>query len=166
MDEKLDWIEKQAAENLKFRLQVREELAKDANNLLTILLAAIGAIVAFAIESSSEEQITPLLMGAIAMTVWLMLVATILVLKCIMTSTLIPPGNEPRNLLLDGYTLGQIKKFELENVQNSIDQTASRNRNIAYWLDKARLSAVASPLIFILALVFEIYLGNLCALAV
>lgn len=166
MDEKIDWIEKQAAENLKFRLQVRETLAKEANNLLTILLAAIGAIVAFAIKNSSEEQITPLLMGAIAMTGWLMLIATILVLKCIMTSTLIPPGNEPKNLLLDGYTLEQIKKFELENVQNSIDQTALRNRNIAYWLDKARLSAVASPLIFILVLVFEIYLGNLCALAV
>jgi hypothetical protein len=165
VDEKIDWVEKQAAENLKFRLQNRETLAKEANNLLAILLAAIGAIVAFAIKNSSEGQITPLLIGAISMTGWLMLIATILVLKCIMTSTLIPPGNEPRNLLLDGYTLEQLKKFELDNVQNSIDQTASRNQNIAYWLDKARLSAVASPLVFILVLAFGTYLENLCALA-
>jgi len=165
VDEKIDWIEKQAAENLKFRLQVRETLAKEANNLLAILLAAIGAMVAFAIENASEEQITPLLIGAIFMTVWLMLIATILVFKCIVTSALIPPGNEPKNLLLDEYTLEQLKKFELENVQNSINQTASRNQKIAGWLDIARLSAVASPLIFIVALVFGTYLGNLCALA-
>ena len=163
MNEKIDWIEKQAAENLKFRLLVRETLAKEANNLLAILLAAIGAIVAFAIKNASEGEITPLLIGAISMTGWLMLIATVLVLKCIMSSTLIPPGNEPKNLLLDGYTLEKLKKFELENVQNSIDQTASRNQNIAYWLDKARLSAVASPLVFILGLALGICLGNLGA---
>lgn len=163
MNDKIEWVEKQAAENLKFRLQVRETLAKEANNLLTILLAAIGAIVAYAIKNASEWQTNPMLIGAIATTGWLMLIATILVMKCIMTSTLIPPGNEPKNLLLEAYALDQLKKFELENVQNSIDQTAYRNQGIAYWLDKTRLATVSSPLVFILALASATYLENLCA---
>ncbi len=36
LSEKIDWIEKQAAENLKFRLQNCEMLSKEANNLLTL----------------------------------------------------------------------------------------------------------------------------------
>lgn len=59
IDEKIEWLEKRTVENLKFRLQVRETLAKEANNLLAILLA-----VTFAINNFREERITLLLMGS------------------------------------------------------------------------------------------------------
>jgi hypothetical protein len=164
MSDKLDWIEKQAAENLKFRLQICETLAKDANNLLTVLIAAIGAVVAYAINSVSDDNLNMLSIGAIAMTAWLMLVATGLVVKCIVTTDLMPPGNEPKNLSLNGYSLEQIRKFELDNVQNSINHVAIRNQNTVYWLDKARLAAVASPIVFILAAaVFWIHQNVPCA---
>lgn len=162
MNEKVNWIEKQAAENLKFRLQICETLAKDANNLLTILIAAIGTVVAYAIKNAGEGSINSLLIGAIAMAAWLMIVAVVLVLKCIMTSDLFPPGNEPSNLMLENYTLEQIKNFELENVEKSIIHTKNRNQKTAYWLDKARLAAIASPLIFIFSFVF--HHGIFCAL--
>jgi len=151
MSSKIDWIEKQAAENLKFRLQICETLAKDANTLLTVLITAIGAVVAYAIKNAENNGDSTLLTGAVAMAAWLMIVAFILVFKCIMTSELMPIGNEPKKLNLENYTLDQIKGFELENVQNSITHTAKRNQKTAYWLDKARLATLSSPLVFILA---------------
>lgn len=163
LSEKIDWIEKQAAENLKFRLQNCETLSKEANNLLTLLLAAIGAVVAYAIKSVGNETLNSLLVAAISTGAWLVLVAMILVVKCIMTSELIPLGNEPKNLMLEDYSLDQIKVFELDNVQDSINKMAFRNGNTAYWLDKARLAAVLSPLIFILTWAFWTYLESLCA---
>lgn len=150
MDEKIDWIERQAAENLKFRLQICETLAKDANTLLTILVTAIGAVVAYAIKNTENNNDNALLVGAIVMAAWLMVIAFVLVFKCIMTSEIIPIGNEPKNLNLENYTLEQIKGFELENVQISITHTAFRNQNTAFWLDKARLGLLVSPVIFIL----------------
>ena len=166
MSAKIDWIEKQAAENLKFRLQICETLAKDANTLLTILITAIGAVVAYAIKSTENNGDSALLAGTIAMGAWLMIIALILVFKCIMTSKLIPIGNEPKKLNLENYNLEEIKVFELENVQNSIIHTAKRNQKTAYWLDKARLATVSSPLVFILIWVFWFYLENgLCAQA-
>ena len=162
MCEKIDWIEKQAAENLKFRLQICETLAKDANNLLMVLLTAIGAVVAYAIKNAGGGELNSLLVGAIALTAWLMVIATFLVFKCIMTSDLMPPGNDPKHLMLEDYTLEQIKGFELENVQNSINHTARRNQKTAYWLDKARFASVTSPLIFILAWAFWTCLESPC----
>jgi hypothetical protein len=98
MSAKIDWIEKQAAENLKFRLQICETLAKDANTLLTILIAAIGAVLAYAIKNTENNGDSALLAGAVAMAAWLMVIAFILVFKCIMTSKLMPIGNEPKKL--------------------------------------------------------------------
>ena len=164
MSEKIDWIEKQAAENLKFRLQNCETLAKEANNLLTVLIAAIGAGVAYSIKNAEAGSEAALLVGSIATVTWLMAVAFVLVFKCIRTSLIIPIGNEPKNLSLESYTLEQIKGFELENVQNSIDHMAKRNGNTAHWLDKARFAAIASPLVFILAVaVFWIHQNVPCA---
>jgi hypothetical protein len=127
---------------------------------LTVLITAIGAVVAYAIKNAENSGNNALLVGALAMAAWLMIIALILVFKCIMTSELTPIGNEPKKLNLEKYTLDQIKVFELDNVQNAITHTAKRNRKTAYWLDKARLATVSSPLVFILAWVFWIYLGN------
>lgn len=167
MNEKIDWIEKQAAENLKFRLQICETLAKDSNSLLTILITAIGAIVAYVIKNIENNGDNALLAGAIVTTIWLMVVATVLVFQCIMTSELIPIGNEPKKLNLENYTLEEIRTFELENVQNTITHTAQRNQNTAYWLDKVRFATVLSPLSFIVGMAaFWIHQNAPCALVV
>lgn len=150
MSVKLDWIEKQAADNLRFRLNVCEILAKESHQLLMLLLAGIGAVLAYIINNALAGLSAALLAAAINLAIWLMVAAFVLVYQCIMTADLMPLGNEPKNLLLKGYTLLQIKEFELQNVQASIEHTISRNRHTAYWLDKCRLAAIISPIIFML----------------
>ena len=168
INKKIEWVEKQAAENLRFRLQNCEILAKEANSLLTILLTAIGAMVAYSIKTFPENSVPDLLLGAIITTIWLMLIAVILVVKCVVTSEITPTGNEPNNLLLDDYSLEEIRKFELDNVQESINKVSLRNKKTAYWLDLCRKAAIASPLLFILGAAWVHLLGlfaSVCARA-
>ena len=42
MNDLIDWAEKSGLENLRFRLQNAETLAKEASSTLTILLAGMG----------------------------------------------------------------------------------------------------------------------------
>lgn len=156
--ELLEWIEKQASTNLNYRLQSFESLAKDANSLLNIMFAAIGAIVAFCIKHNPTGINDGLLVASLMLLVWLMAVAFLLVFKCIMTSEFLPPGNEPRHLKVDGYSFESIRTYELENVQFSIDCIVKVIERMAFWLDKVRFLMILSPLIFILAYAFHAYL--------
>jgi len=149
MKELLDWAEKAALENLKFRLQTCEALAKDAGTTLTILLAGLGGTLAYAMKGAEASATSALTVGAGVMAFWLMIVAAVLIVKCIMTAPIWPPTNEPKNLYQKNYALDDLREVELENVQQRIEQTAERNINTAMWLDRVRLMAVASPLIFL-----------------
>jgi hypothetical protein len=149
MNEILDWAEKAGLENLKFRLQTCDTLAKDAGTTLTVLLAGLGATLAYAMKGAEESTSSALTVGAGAMAGWLMFVASVLICKCITTTPIWPPTNEPRNLYQKTYAWDDLREVELENLQKRIDQTAERNLHIAMWLDRVRLMAVASPLIFL-----------------
>lgn len=94
----LDYAEKAGQENIKFRLQNAETLAKEASSSLTILLAGIAASMAYAIKGFEQTQATHLTIGAAALAIWLMIVATTLVFFCILTTKLDVPFNEPMNL--------------------------------------------------------------------
>ena len=50
MTDLLDWVEKQALENLRFRIQDADNLTKESNTTLTILLAGMGASLAYGIK--------------------------------------------------------------------------------------------------------------------
>jgi hypothetical protein len=64
----------------------------------------------------------------------------------------IPPVfNEPGNLDMPGFDLLALKKGNLVGLQDRINKAAARNRDIAQWLNRLRLAAVASPLIFLYA---------------
>lgn len=149
MSELLDWVEQSALENLKFRLQIRESLAKEAGNTLTLLLAGLGATMAYSIKGAEAGTSVAITLGSGTMALWLMATAATLIVKCIMTAPIWPPTNEPRNLYQKDFTLDALREVELANMQIRIDQTAERNQNIALWLDRVRLMTVASPLIFL-----------------
>jgi len=151
MNDILTYAENAGMENLRFRLQNAEVLAKDATTTLTVILAGIGGSLAFTVQGLGNKELTPFVAGAAVLAVWLMIVGCLLVIKCILTSELQAPTNEPSHLFQPEYEAEVIRKVELRNIQKRIDLTKARNIDVAYWLDRCRLLALSSPLIFIIA---------------
>lgn len=149
--ELLDWAEKAGAENIKFRLQNAETLAKEASTTLTILLAGIGGSLAYAVKGFESAQISSLAFGAAVLSAWLTLAAVVLMVQCIVTTALPAPTNEPKNLFQKDYELDKLREVELGNLQERIFQTTARNHRVAAWLDRVRLLAISSPLVFVIA---------------
>lgn len=151
MSELLDWVEKAALENLRFRLQNTETLAKEAAATLTVLLAGMWAALAYAVKVFESGGGSVLAWGAAALSAWLMLCGMLLVWKCLMTQNLSIPTNEPKNLLQKQYALDALREAELLNIQGRIDQAAQRNHYVAAWLDRCRWMLLLSPVAFVIA---------------
>jgi hypothetical protein len=144
----LDFAEKAGLENIKFRLQNTETLAKEAASLLTILLTGIGGSMVLAVKVFEEKIVSTLTVGAISLTIWLMLVAVVLVVFCILTTELQPPTNDPLNLFQKNFSLESIRIAELKNLDGRIKKITLRNNLVAKWLDRTRKLAISSPLVF------------------
>ncbi|MCB1895980.1 MAG: hypothetical protein H6945_20215 [Zoogloeaceae bacterium] len=59
VNELLDWVEKTGQENLDFRLENAETLARESNTTLTILLAGIGGTLAYAAKGLDGKPSPP-----------------------------------------------------------------------------------------------------------
>lgn len=147
MSDLLDWAEKAGLENLRFRLQNAEALAKEAASTLTLLLAGTGGALAYAVKGF-EAMPTPIAFGVAGLSAWLAIVGCVLVYFCMLTTDLPTPTNEPANLYQKQFDLAALREVELRNIQERIEQVTARNRRVAAWLDRSRLLALASPLIF------------------
>lgn len=150
MTELIDLAEKAGLENIRFRLQNAETLAKEATSTLTILLAGMGGAMAYAIRGFEQTSASALTIGATALSIWLMLAAALLVVFCMLTTDLPAPTNEPMNLYQKEFTTEMIREVELRNLQERIKITTARNHRVAAWLDRTRLLAVISPVVFAL----------------
>jgi hypothetical protein len=85
-----------------------------------------------------------------------MAVALVLVLFCILSKNLPAPTNEPLNIYLKEYEINKIREVELRNLDARIKQVIQRNHRVAAWLDRTRLAAIASPVVFtVTALAWE-----------
>lgn len=147
----VEWAEKAALENLKARLATGDVLHAHATSLLQLLLAGMAGALALGIQVL-EPGATAAQWGAAAVAAWLALVAVALVYGCIATRETWVAHNEPKNLYQPelNLTQTQVRAFELENIQIGIDATKKRNRKVAYWLDRCRYAACATPLVFVL----------------
>ena len=150
MREVLDYAEKAGLENLKFRLQNSETLAKEASTTLTILLAGIGGAMALAMKGFEQHLPIPsaVTIGVTGLSIWLMFVAGLLVVFCMLSMDLPVPTNEPLNLYQPDFDLDALRAVELRNLDQRIKQTTARNHRVAVWLDRVRLLAIASPMVF------------------
>jgi hypothetical protein len=155
MNDLLDWVEKAAVENFRIQHQTADILAKEAATTLTVLLAGLGAGTAYAIKAVSGEVSGPIAYGAVAFTIYLLALSMLLVLKCLMIQPIPSIFNEPKNLLNDLYSFSEIRKFELENMQDGIEAAGARNGRVARSLNRIRLAAVVSPTWFLMAFVFH-----------
>lgn len=151
MSDVLEYAEKSGLENLKFRLQNAETLAKEANTTLTMLLAGIGGSMAYAVKGFEQATPSVLAIGAIFFAAFLMATAAVLVVFCILTTNLPAPTNEPKNLYQQDFTLDAIRAVELRNIDERIKQITARNHRVAAWLDRVRLLTISSPLVWLLS---------------
>ena len=148
------WAEHAAMEHLKGRLQTGDVLLAQANTLLSLLLVAIGGALAYAAALFEPEgAASPMAWGMAAVVAWLVVVAVNLVVNCIVTRPTTTLYNEPRNIYRPdlGLSEDQIRGFELDNVQIRIDRTKARNAVVAYWLDRCRYAAIATPFVFVVS---------------
>lgn len=150
----VQWAENAAMENLKGRLQTGDVLLAQANNLLSLLLVAIGGALAYAAKLfEPEPSAAPMAWGMAAVVAWLVVVAVNLVVNCIVTRPTTTLYNEPHNIYRPALGLSEeeIRGFELDNVQVRIDRTKDRNAAVAYWLDRCRYAAIATPFVFVVS---------------
>ena len=145
MNDVLEWVEKAALENMRGHAQSADALAKEAGTTLTILLAMLSGAFAYALRASD-------LVGAVALTAYLFALCVVLVINCMMIGEFPAITNEPRNLNQKGYDLDAIRSVELRNIQERIDQAARRNAITARWLNRVRIGAICSPLVFAVAI--------------
>lgn len=157
--ELIDWVETQAKENLQSRVDNLEKLIADANSFLKISLAGLSAVSVYFLKIYAEKTTDQWLVYALLVTsIYLMLIATTLITKCLKVGESYPTTNEPKNLYLTNYELKAIREVELKNTQSSIDFMVARNSKIAAWLDRAKTAIIFTPVIFIFSALVVVYL--------
>lgn len=149
MEKLLDWVEKNALENLRFRIQNAETLAKDASSTLTLALAAMGGALAYGVKGLEGGTVTPLIGGTLASTAWLAICAMVIVFRCLQSRELVAPTNEPGNIFQPEHSLDDLRRVELRNIQGRIEQATARNQAVAFWLDRCRLMLALTPAVFL-----------------
>lgn len=149
-DEALTLAERDGRENLRERLATGDVLMSHANGLLNLLLAGIGGALAIGRTVFDAAPAEAHVWGAAAVALYWMLVAGVLLSRCIMTRETQMLHNEPNNLYRPevGWTYLQLRRAELRLLQDRINITKRRNAPVAWWLDACRMAAVAAPLVF------------------
>lgn len=148
---KFDYIEAEAKANFAFHLACAETLAKEANVLLTVLLTGAGASFGFVINLVEKGASQWLLYGLGAVSAYLFAIAALTTWKCLWVRTMYPPANEPKNLNQTNLSIAAVRRSELKNKQIYIDKNKERNDSVADWLNRCRMLAAATPLVFAVA---------------
>ncbi|KVU77461.1 hypothetical protein WK72_32135 [Burkholderia ubonensis] len=146
-DKLLDWVEKQASENLQFHIQCAEQIKKEANTALTVILTGIAGASAYIVKLFDTHAAHWLMAAALTFGLGLVLLAAVLILRCLKVDNIQAPTNEPKHLYLPAYSLQILREVELENMQARITDLRLRNEAVADRLERIRLYALLVPLI-------------------
>src|SRR5690606_37041199 len=93
-------------------------LAKESATTLTVLLAGLGAGVAYSMRFLDRGTIDIVGIGVMAITSYLAILSLILVCRCMMIAPMPAVHNEPENLLCAvDLEFDEIRRFELQNIQ-------------------------------------------------
>lgn len=134
----LDWVETQVQKLATFRLESMELLNKRANVLVTLQIGGGGGLSAFAVNLLDKDVPRPIILGVIIAAVMLFVLAAVAVLMLMFTESVLPPGNEPQNLLDDvtaKKTLLEVRKEELDMLQERQTAWAARNKRVGIRLN-------------------------------
>lgn len=143
----LAWIEGAAIENMKGKHATADTLAKEASVTLTVLLAAVGGTISYAVTGLPNGSITA--WASLGTCIYLMGLAAWLVRDCMLVEPIPAIYNEPKNLLKHTTKpLASQRRAELTRLQARIDEAYERNEKVAGVLNNIRLSAVGTPVLF------------------
>jgi len=146
------WIEDQAGQVSAFQERCMAALEAQAAALLNLLLAGGGGALAFAVHLVEQRAETWLQAGITAATVWLFLVAAVLLLRAMWAQPVYGPGNDPAHLKVAmEIDLVSARLFQLDHQQSAIEHDRARNDRIGMWLNRCRILAAATPIVFLAA---------------
>src|SRR5687768_10388133 len=106
--DKLDWLEKNGRENLNARSANADLIRAQANTTLAIALSGGGAALYFAAKEHN------LAATALFVSLYLFGVAYWITRKCILFGDYPSMWNTPKNLDQPGYSLEELRGFELQ----------------------------------------------------
>lgn len=144
----LEWVEKQGQESLKARFATAELIAKEAQTTLTVLIAGVGGSAAYAAKLFAPGTAGPIEVAAAGVCIYLIALAVILVLACMMFQDYPALYQNPENLLHPSYSIDEIREEEVKNIGVRIKEAAEINAKRASRLNKLRVAAVLSPILF------------------
>lgn len=148
MSELLDLAEKAGHENMRERIEVAGMIQREANTVMALLLAGAGTALAYA---GGDKGMNPGVTGAaLAVCVYLFLLAGVLNSKCLAIAPYPSAFNEPKSLHKPEYRVEQLREWELENLQHRIRDAAAINNRRGYWLNWCRKAAAFTPLVALL----------------
>jgi len=143
--EKLNWIENAAIENMKSRQENIDQITTESHITLTIAFSAIGVVFAYAIQNADTDK--SIFFAGLVTTAYLIFAAWYLVSNCLIQGEFPSVHNEPKNLSQEGYTLAELREFELINIQKRIDDACAIIVRRSNSLNNVRKAIAAFPII-------------------
>lgn len=146
-----EWAERNGLENLRMHLNSMDAMKRETVTTLGVLMASIAAALAYVIKAMDSHAMTPVAWGAACLVAWLFVVCVLLVTQCLRVADAPAPTNTPANLYQPTYSIDAVRAVELRNIDTRIEAAAARNRRTASWINRLRLLAIASPVVFLIA---------------
>lgn len=144
----LEWAEQMALENLRSHLAAIDAIKKETVITLSVLFAALAGCVAFLGQHVDGKHLQPLAWGALGGAVWLFGVCAAMVVRCLRIADAPAITNNGRVLYQPQYTLAQMRKAELGNIDDRSEQARQRAVSDSDWLNRLRVVALLAPLAF------------------
>ena len=145
----IDYIEARVKELVAFKLETMELLNKRAHLLITLQLGSGGALATFAAGLIDKSAPYWLVTGVVAGALMLLVTASVGAQLCLFTEPVLPPGNEPKNLMTLDKELAALRLGELAAVQKRLEQWSDRNARIGAALNGLYIATAAIPLLAI-----------------
>jgi hypothetical protein len=151
-DEKSRYVEDKANELFRFVLESRKQLASEAlttiNWLFLVMIGSFGFLPKLLDMTSPVKWwlIAPLIVGAC----YSGIVAARLFCRAMRFPQVLPPGNDPKNLLTDDfmeYDMAWMRAAETASMQERIDAARAHNVCVADATTDARWCLVALPFV-------------------
>lgn len=152
----LEYVEREGKETIRFHLKNMDELYQQSVLTLSYLVAAASACIAGGINILTNHD-WPTIAWVLFLTGgYFFALAFVLEKKCLKPRPVESPANEPMKLLKSEksnheYTVDEIKRQELENLDKRIQANRTRNKETARQLNRVRLGVFLSPVAFLIS---------------
>ena len=118
----------------------------------------VGGSAAYAAKFFDPGPSSATIWGFAIACIYLIALSILLITRCMQFIGYPAQYQTPRNLLQRNFSLDDLREVELENLTQRIEEAAKINRDRAEALNRVRIAAALSPLIFLLAALLTVFL--------